>query len=274
MLKIETHIPLTPQLQAQILYNVAMKITARVEISRECSIDITQNDCTKCDGSTVICSQEWITVMRVLNNISLDTKGLILRALGKFSSKLLLMIDVVLLMHHCDIIFVILDIIFDILRSGHTYEVYTYVNNKSIIKPLVCYSKLCGFEYNPYDMSKYLINYFDNARHIHNCERAKAKGICDSEWLIDPEQQLYLTMIANLGKTIIVGKINEVSSSIFAYFFDDDISYLDEHKIIVLSNLTYYCSKGSCFHNFFTRRLNVDEVNIQIYHNLVDGVLC
>jgi len=95
-------------------------------------------------------SHERIQVMNVLNSISIGTKNLILLVLEKFSGKLLLMIDVVLLIKHDDIIFTLLNMIFDMLHIGHTYDVHTCINRNGAIESLLCYSKVCGFENNMY----------------------------------------------------------------------------------------------------------------------------
>src|SRR5579863_5462357 len=101
-------------LQAQILYYMTKNLSIRIVLC-DYVINVTPNKIVLESGGEfeVLCSQKWITVMRVLNNVSLDTKELILRALRNCPSKLLLIIDVVLNMCHCDIIFTILDMMFD-----------------------------------------------------------------------------------------------------------------------------------------------------------------
>ena len=264
----------TAQIQAQILYYIATKTDVSLQYVGGSIIITSGNAALEWDNSVILCSSEWVTIMSVLNNLSSDAKKLILRVLEKFSSKLLLMINVVLLMHHCDIIFVVLGVIFDELLFSQTYEVCTYINNNGRVESVVCYSRLCGFEYNPYRMSEHFINYFNSAHDTYDHAHAKEKPCCDFDLTMDTEQKLYLLMSSNMGKNVIVGKVNGLSASIFVYFFDSDLSNDQKWTVPDISYLSSVCSRGQSYHTFFTKVLNVCDVDIRIYHDIIDGKLC
>src|SRR5579863_7939880 len=226
-MKVATCIPLTPRLQAIILNNVATKTNVSFQYitlsdKYEGAVHITSN-CViiEYDGieNEVICSQGWITVMRALNNISTRTRGVILQIIEKYPKKLLLVIEVILSIQCCDIIFVILELLFNKLQHEDVYDVYTYVNNNGTVEPTLCYRKLCGFEHNKYVMSEYLINYFDMTYDMwdYDSECEKADEMLGDNWIIDPKQQLFLLEISRNDKKITVGKVSGIECSIFVY---------------------------------------------------------
>src|SRR5579863_1959351 len=135
------HIPFTlsPMLQAQILYNITTKSDILLQhiFSGEhlCSVHVTQNNIVleyDCNEIEITCKSEWIQVMYALNNVK--SKDSILKVFVKSPEKLLLIIDVVLSIHQCDIINIILGIIFDQMQEGKTYDICTYINNNGAVE--------------------------------------------------------------------------------------------------------------------------------------------
>lgn len=224
----------------------------------------------------VLCLHEQSLMMNVLNSVSICTKTWILRVLEKFPEKLLLMIDVVLSMGHSDIIFTVLCMIFNRMLYDHTYEVCTYVNRNGRIEPLLCYSKVCGFENDMYGMSKYLIKYFDETHDTYDYQRVytSARNICGNDWLIDSEQRSYLLKLILLNKMIIIGKWGEfgISSVIYVIGSKPNASVFDTEYIN--SQFKLACVEGSKFYEFVKGELDVESVNIRLHHNIVDGKLC
>lgn len=278
-MKVTTSIPFvfTSHMQALILYYVAKNETFRMKITYSCEIHITPNNIVlKCDDeeTKITCVQEWITVMYVLNTMASKTKYLVLEILEKYPEKLLLMIDVILMMGHCDIIFIMLMMIFELVQNGHTYEVFTYANKNDNIEPLLCYSKLCGFEYNPHNMSTCLIKYFDDTYNVSSYEKeiVRAKEICGSDWLIDPVRRLYLIQILTFKKIIVVGKVENSKVSIFAYLFNRVLWALKSDEACITSTLESLCAEHSVFYKVHMKGSNIEHV--QIHHNIVDSVLC
>lgn len=272
---------IAPKVQAQVLYYVAKNMSGSIK-SYDGMIQIMSGNIElEYDGGkvNVSCSQEWITVMRVLNNISLDTKKLISRVLEKCWSKLLLMIDIVLMMRHCDIIFTLLMIIFDMLQFGHTYDICTYVNIDNVIRPLLCYSTICGFGCNMYGLSNGLINYFDAVHNVSDYESLceKTKGRCSSGRTIDSEQKLFLIAAAESAKTIVIGKVTDSEGLMFVYFVNKTLMNLGWDERYITSQIKLLCTKGSVFHKIIVEELGIcaaTQCIVRINHNIVDGVLC
>lgn len=279
------YIHLSPQLQAQILYCVATNMSTCINLWKV-SIQINPNNVVikhYNNNIKITCSHEWIQMVHVLNNITLNTKKLLFQIFGKFSNKLLLIINVMLSMQHDDIIFTMLMVMFEQLQFDYTYTVETYVNDNNILKTLLYYSKLCGFEYNPHNISKRLIYYFDNTYHIHDKhdELTKAKEICGPDWtfawlckVIDPDQKLYLMNRDETNNVLVIGKINNIDISIFVYIIDNNVLPF----FLNIENLTsdmksFYDSKQSEFYKFIERKLGVVPTRVQIHHNLVNGAL-
>ena len=275
--KVTTSIPFvfTPHIQARILYYVSKNMSLCIK-SHEHTIHITSNNIELEYGDSkvdILCLHEWITVMNVLNNISSYEKRLILRVLDKFPNKLLSIINVVLLMGHYDIMNIILMMIFDGLKYEQTYDIYTYIDKNGMIEPLLCYSKLCGFEHDPHDMSKYLINYFDKTYNIYDHKSAceKAKDICGLKWLVDPEQQLYLINVSNSTQITGVARVEKSEVAMYVYFVNNNLSAPDLDKIYTPLELSHI--ESSSFYKFLMNELSVDHIRIRLHHNLINGKL-
>lgn len=268
---------ITPQLQAQILHCVASDISKYLNVTHECSIHITPNNIIlEHDNNkiAVTCLPEWIQVMYVLNNLSLNTKTSILQLLKIVPTKLLMMIDVIMLIQHIDIRLILLRTIFDQMQYGHTYNIHTFVNNNNTLELLLCYSKCSGYEHNPYNLSKRLINYVDNTYNIYEkeIEDTKAAEICGPKWVIDSEQQLYLTAILNVHKMISVAQIKGSKISSFIYIINNVSSTSElENKIDEISRFDTIHTQ---FHDYVTNELNIDIIDVQIHHKIVNGELC
>lgn len=260
----------TPGVQAQILYYVANNVSVRID-----SIQVTSG-IVKYGNNIVTCSQEWITVMNILNRASEYMKSCILKVLSRFSSKLLLMIDVVLSMRHCDIIFVLLMMIFDRLQCDHTYDVHTYINNNGAIESLLCYRKLYGFEWSIYGMSRGVINYVDKTHEICDYDRkyVETRNICGNNWVIDSERELYLITISKKDKLIVVGGVKDGVIVRVVYFVNFSLQEVDDNREFIDSQLKDYCAKGTKFYEFVKKELSVENVDVRSHHNIVNGLLC
>lgn len=266
------HISLTPTLQAQILCNVANNTSLCIK-SCEYDIMISQDDVVlEHDGSKIIIeySQEWVQVMRALNNLSHDIKMLILRLLKMIPVKILLMINVITSMQHSDIIFTISTIFFGMIVCGKTYDVHTYINHNNEIELLLCYSKCCGYENNPHGLSKCLIKYFDNMYDKQGCDKLN-ELLLGYDKMIDPEQKIYLMSILSKVRMIIVGQQKDSEASTLMYVVNDVSLMFDLNKVGLTSKLL---STYTEFHKFIANGLDINITSIRTHHNLIDGVLC
>lgn len=215
--------------------------------------------------------------MHILNNTTSETKVLILRVFNKFPGKLLLIIDVILSIQHCDIRHTLLMIIFGRLQFDHTYDICTYVNIDGYVKSMLCYSKICGFEYNPYCMSNHLINYFDNTYNIHD-DKVR------SNQSIDPEFTggLYLISTSEYNKLRIVGCVKELEVSLFVYFVDISLYTINDSKEHIISQFKEHSTnKDSVIYKFIVGKininasgLNINDIIIRTNHNIINGKLC
>lgn len=277
--KVTTSVPFvfTPKVQAQILCNVINNAQIHVK-SYEYEIEITSgNVVLKYDSNEydVKCSQEWILVMNALNNMSCDTKKLILSVLEKFPKKLLLMIDIILLMGHHDIVSVILSMIFDGIQHGRTYNICTYVNRNDVIESIVCYSVTCGFEINMYGVSRHVINYFGEILNINDYSTrfTKMKEMCINE-MIDVEQKLCLMRTSRSSEMIIVGKVEDFKCLLFVYMANCNLITLDQKQEIITSQMVKSCKTDLESHDMIKRELCDIDYDIRVHHNIVDGKLC
>lgn len=272
------HVSLSPQLQAQILYYVAIN-TPRTIISydHEGEIIITSKNVMlkhNDDNVTLTCSQEWVQVMYVLNNISFNTIISISKVLEQFSTKFFLTLDVIMMIQHIDIRLTLSRVIFDQMQHGHTYEVRTYVNDGKL---LPCYSKYSGYEHDPYLISKHMINYFDQTYNVYEqvSDTLKAREICGPNWLIDPEQQLYLISVSSMYKVIHVGKIEDSKVSVFTYVIDNNYILVNTDIKKMTSKITkYYFTKWTTFRKLVETKIGFVPDHVQIHHNLIGNKLC
>ena len=188
------------------------------------------------------------------------------------------MIDAVLLMRHCDIINIILGLIFNMLQFNHTYDVCTYVNDNYTIRPLLCYSSVCGIGNNVYGMSEYLIKYFDMIHDVNDSkEFMKMMKLCGNNWLIDSERKLYLLKISTCCEMIEVGGMDKFGISRVVYVIGNRSKICNFNVEHVNSQLKIVCVTNSEFYKFVTRGLGLystkQSVDVRSHHILVNGLL-
>ena len=265
-------------MKAEILYYVATGINISLQnvhfsYEHKGSIHITKDVVLEHDNNKIalLCSSKWIQVTRALFGTSQDTKTTILRLIKTFSIELLTIINAVISIQHCDIVTILLRIIFN---QDYFNQTYTYINHNDKTELLLCYSKFCSQEYDPYNISTYLINYFDQTHEITNVddERTKAEKMYGPSWLVDPIKKLFLISIMESYKMITVGGIEDNKVSIFAYFVNANIPILNE-KYISAYIKSAYC-KGRVFNSLVKRISNVVPKSAQIHHKLINNKLC
>lgn len=232
---------------------------------------------------SISCSHEWVQVMHKLNNVSDNIKCLMLRALKLFPEKMLLIIHLLMFPQQ---IFSIYDIIFphhDISSSllntffnnvGHTYTIHTYIDNDHGPEFKLYFEKFCGYEHNPYCISKYLIKYFDNVHHLSDkdfhCEYAINMGLCQLRGSIDPELRTYILCMNNITKHIIVSQTHNSFVSLLIYYINVDMSkrYVSERYISSYMNRLY---TDTGFYDYIKKLNNGIPIKAQIHHIIKDG---
>ena len=236
----------------------------------------------------IICSPEWVQVMHILINLSPGTKKLILRTIRLFPEKMLIIIHLLMCAQemfpiHDDVLIPYNDISLLLLKSffnnmGYTYAIHTYIITDDIPEFTLCYSKFCGYEHNPYQMSKYLTNYFDKTHNLNYnklaCEDVIDMGLCNSKWMIDPELMIYLLTKGCDEKHITVGQIYDTKVSISLYMINIDTPHFQPNEPDVRSYLrSLYASGGNFYQHVLTTNNNIVN-NIQIHHIIKDNKLC
>lgn len=239
---------------------------------------------------SITCSPLWLQIMRILMHIPNSTKKSISRALKLFPEKLLLIIHLLISTQHIFPIHLLLqthelipqhDISSSLLRTffdnvGHTYTIYTYIVTNNEPKNVLCYSKFCGYEHNPYNISKKLIQFFDDIHSLKNddfnCHTIQKLGLFQPSGIIDPVSNIYLICTWHI-KSIIVGQIYDSKISMLTYQIVTDIPYYYGYDMI-----TEYMKNTRKHHNDF--RELVTKINghvpddIQIHHLMIDDKLC
>src|SRR5579863_5414156 len=151
---------LTPHIQVKILYCYTTKTdillqNIRLSYYHRGTIQITSNNIMlhynsgggcllrglNNDNKIILtCASNWVQMMRALNNISLKTKRIISWILEIYPKRLMMIIDVIMSIQDCDVVLILLEIMFDQTYFDQTYAVYTYVNNNDNLEMILCYS--------------------------------------------------------------------------------------------------------------------------------------
>ena len=229
----------------------------------------------------ILCSQEWLQLLYVLNDTPDTVKRLILQTLTIFPTKLLLIIHVLMTMSHADINLLLLKTFFDPKCFSYSYTIHTYVNIGTSTRTLLCYSKFCGYEYNPYDMSKYLIQYFDKTHNMHTQleERPMARSLCyNDDWLIDQDMNYYVVTMTYHPKMTYICQIKDSRVSLFVYAVNENEYNLQRTSTLDSMNnqIIILCGSTSTLSAFIAKIKFTTHLTptISLHHILVDNKLC